>query len=73
MKKLSRNEMKNVMGGRPPVETGCYARCCNNYDCEEPGNHYFLVYVGNECPPVSGNPNTACMGGTLLSCSCTSY
>jgi len=54
MKKLSRNEMKNVMGGDAPG-AGCYKCCRSNGVCSE----CVLSYSGAKCPE-EGNTLTSC-------------
>jgi hypothetical protein len=64
MKKLSRDEMKNVMGGNAPV-WGCYARCADG-PLESPHTS-----IGTF--PVASCVDVSCFGGPLVSCSCSLY
>ncbi len=63
MKKLSRDEMKNVVGGNQdesaPGEggTGCYKCCRGNGVCSSCS----FSYAGAQCPE-SGNTLTSCSG-----------
>jgi len=68
MKTLSRNEMKNVMGGNAPISQ-CYQRCqFNSGNSSNPVyGPIYIVYV-NECTTL----NYCAPGDTPLSCSCAS-
>ena len=64
MKHLSRDEMKKVVGGNPPVQD-CYARCA---DGPLESTH---TSIGTF--PVASCENVFCFGGPLVSCSCSLY
>lgn len=69
MKKLSRVEMKQVMGGYPPP-VGCVYKCCVTGDggCNE-GNQYGVsTYSVATCE--EGDTVCSLGGGIKISCSC---
>jgi hypothetical protein len=68
MKHLSRDEMKNVMGGS--VTTQCYIRCQFVSVGQGVYSPIYFLYVET----CSGNPESVCQANmvTYLSCGCNS-
>ena len=67
MKKLSRDEMKKVMGGFAPPE-GCVAVCCSGGGGGCEGGYGQATFYAANCEDASAFCSNS--GGSVVSCVC---